>query len=120
MILIFLVVLPQSLFNGGYIAIPVPLGINGGSNANITAFIHWLIWENFSLRVNKLFWQDLFARKSVGRSSFRNVCSINTLRKVSPIFCGKVAFFSGTFESDRCVLLNVKSYEILSSKHILG
>ena len=55
MILLFLVVLPQSLFIGGYFATAVPLAIdqiNGGSNGNISSIIHWLFWANFGFRVN--------------------------------------------------------------------
>ena len=51
MILLFLVVLPQSLFTGVYFATAVLLGIdqiNGGSNANISAFCHWLFWAYIS------------------------------------------------------------------------
>ena len=49
--LTLLVILPQSLFTGGYFATAVPLGIdqiNGGSNANISAFLQWFFWANCS------------------------------------------------------------------------
>ena len=51
--LTLLVILPQSLLTGGYFATAIPLGIdqiNGGSNANISAFLQWLYWANCSGR----------------------------------------------------------------------
>ena len=49
---LFVLVIPHYLFQGAFLASAVPLGmdqITGGSNDNISAFIQWFGWANFSV-----------------------------------------------------------------------
>ena len=49
-ITLFVIVIPQCLILGAFLASAVPLGIDqitGGSNNNISAFIQWFVWVNY-------------------------------------------------------------------------
>ena len=49
-ITLFVIVIPQYLILGAFLASAVPLGIDqitGGSNNNISAFIQWFVWVHF-------------------------------------------------------------------------